>query len=223
MKKVVIYQSGTGFTAKYAGWIAERLGCEAKEYKSVNPKELTDYDMVIYGGWIFGGIVFGYDKIKKLNLKNVIVFGVGMTVSNEVVAAKIAEQNQIPREKFYYYEGGYAPQKVVFMKKMMINMIKKSLEKKENKTAEDLHTLETFKGADNTSKEAIEDLVARCTELIQIQEENGARFTAFATDEERINWHNKIGYSLLEHSFERAKELGCTKNNGILMMNVYKC
>ena len=29
MKKVVIYQSGTGFTAKYAGWIAERLGCEA--------------------------------------------------------------------------------------------------------------------------------------------------------------------------------------------------
>ena len=36
MKRIVIYQSGTGFTAKYAGWIAENLGCEAKEYKSVN-------------------------------------------------------------------------------------------------------------------------------------------------------------------------------------------
>ena len=43
MKKVVIYQSGTGFTAKYAGWIAERLGCEAKAYKSIKPKELADY------------------------------------------------------------------------------------------------------------------------------------------------------------------------------------
>ena len=42
-----------------------------------------------------------------------------------------------------------------------MNMIKKSLEKKENKTADELHTLETFKGADNTNKEAIGDLVAR--------------------------------------------------------------
>ena len=164
MEKVVIYQSGTGFTAKYAGWIAERLGCEAKEYKSVNPKKLIDYDMVIYGGWIFGGMVFGYDKFKELNLKNVIVFGVGMTVPSEEVAAKIAEQNQISRERFYYYEGGYAPQKVGFMKRMMLNMIKKYLEKKENKTADELHTLETFKGADNTNKEAIGDLVARCME-----------------------------------------------------------
>ena len=97
-----------------------------------------------------------------MNLKNVIVFGVGMTVPSEEVAAKIAEQNQIPRNRFYYYEGGYAPQKVGFMKKMMMNMIKRSLEKKKNKTADELHTLETFKGADNTSKESIEDLVARC-------------------------------------------------------------
>lgn len=162
MKKVVIYQSGTGFTAKYAGWIAEQLGCEAKEYKSMSSKELTDYDLIIYGGWILGGMVFGYDKIKKLNLKNVIVFGVGMTVPSEELAEKIAEQNQIPRERFYYYEGGYAPQKVGFMKRMLMNMIKKSLEKKKNKTADEMHTLETFKGADNTNKEAIEDLVARC-------------------------------------------------------------
>ena len=123
---------------------------------------MLNYDKIIYGGWIFGGMVFGYDKIKELNLKNVIVFGVGMTVPSEEVAAKIAEQNQIPRDRFYYYEGGYAPQKVGFMKKMMMNMIRKSLEKKENKTADELHTLENFKGADNTSKEAINDLVARC-------------------------------------------------------------
>lgn len=162
MKKVVVYQSGTGFTAKYAGWIAERLGCEAKEYKSVNANELTGFDMVIYGGWIMGGMVAGYDKIKALNLKNVVVFGVGMTVPSDEVAEKIAEQNQIPRDRFFYYEGGYAPQKLGFMKKMMVNMIMKSLEKKENKTADELHTLETFKGADNTSKEAIEELVAFC-------------------------------------------------------------
>ena len=70
MKKIVIYKSETGFTAKYAGWIADRLGCEAKEYKSVKPGELKDYDLVVYGGWIMAGMVVGYDKIKTLNLKN---------------------------------------------------------------------------------------------------------------------------------------------------------
>ena len=162
MKKIVVYQSGTGFTAKYAGWIAERLGCEAKEYKSVNTNELTSYDMVIYGGWIMGGMIVGYNKIKALNLKNVVVFGVGMTVPSDELTGKIAEQNQIPKNRFFYFEGGYNPQKLGVIKKMMMNMIKKSLEKKENKTADELHTLEAFNGADNTNKESIEDLVAFC-------------------------------------------------------------
>ncbi|MDO5436424.1 MAG: GNAT family N-acetyltransferase [Clostridia bacterium] len=97
-----------------------------------------------------------------------------------------------------------------------------------------------------------------------ITQENGARFTAFATDEGRIHWHmfgerrpmygffdgdnmigyysllikdhgecelnnlsvlpeyrhHGIGYSLLEHSFEKAKESGCLKMNiGIVEEN----
>ena len=159
MKKIVVYQSGTGFTAKYAGWIAEDLGCEVNEYKSVNASELSSYDMVIYGGWIMGGMVVGFDKIKALNLNNVVVFGVGMTVPSDEIREKIAIQNQIQRDRFFYYEGGYAPGKLGLVKKMMINMIRKSLEKKENKSADELHALETFKGADRTNREAIKELV----------------------------------------------------------------
>ena len=48
------------------------------------------------------------------------------------------------------------------MKKMMVNMVMKSVEKKENKTADDLQTLETLKGADRTNKEAIKGLVTYC-------------------------------------------------------------
>lgn len=162
MKRIVIYQSGTGFTAKYAGWIAEDLGCEAKEYKSVSMNELSGYDMVIYGGWIMANQVVGYDKIKAINLKNLVVFGVGMTVANKEVEEKIAEQNQIDPNKFFYFEGGYNPKKLGIMKKMMMNMIKKSIEKKEEKTADDLHMLKTFEGADNTNRDAIKDLVDFC-------------------------------------------------------------
>lgn len=162
MKKVVIYQSGTGFTAKYAGWIAEDLGCEAKELKNVNMNELTGYDMVIYGGWIMANNVVGYDKIKTLNLKNPVIFGVGMSVPCQETAAKIAEQNGIPADIFFYFEGGYNPKKVGFAKRMMLNMIKKSVEKKEQKTENELHMLKTFEGADNTNRDAIKELVNFC-------------------------------------------------------------
>ena len=165
MKRIVVYQSGTGFTAKYTGWIAEKLGCEARDYKSVKKDELAAYDKVIYGGWIMANMVFGYDKIKALNLKDVVVFGVGMTVPSETVVKTIAEQNQIPMERFFYFEGGYDPKKVGFFKRMMMNMIKKSIEKKEEKTEEDLHTLETFKGADCTSREAIMPLIQLVSQM----------------------------------------------------------
>ena len=159
MKKIVVYQSSTGFTAKYAGWIAEELGCETKPFKEVKAEELAGYDMVIYGGWIMAGMVSGYDKIKALTLKNTIVFGVGMTVPSEEVAERIAKQNQIPEDRFFYFEGGYAPEKIGFFQKMMMNMIKKSVEKKQEKTKEDIRMLETFQGKDRTSKEAIKQLI----------------------------------------------------------------
>ena len=123
MKKIVVYQSSTGFTAKYAGWIAEELGCETKPFKEVKAEELAGYDMVIYGGWIMAGMVSGYDKIKALTLKNSVVFGVGMAVPSEEVTERIAKQNQIPEGRFFYFEGGYAPEKIGFFQKMMMNMI----------------------------------------------------------------------------------------------------
>lgn len=159
MKRIVVFKSSTGFTAKYANWIAEELGCEAIELNKIKKSDLVKYDEVIYGGWLMANMVCGYNKIKELNLKKVTVFGVGMTVPSEEVTKKLVEQNKLESEKFFYFEGGYNPKKVGFLKKMMMNMIKKSIEKKEEKTAEDLHMLETFKGADNTNKEAIKPLI----------------------------------------------------------------
>lgn len=165
MKTIVVYKSGTGFTAKYAGWIAEELGCEAKEYKKVSADELKACDRVIYGGYIMAGMVVGYNKIKVLNLKNPVIFGVGMMAKNEEMVAKLAEQNQLLPEHFFYFEGGYNPSKLGFFKKAMMNMIKKSIEKKAEKTEEDLHMLRTFVGADNTDRASIAPLVSYVKEL----------------------------------------------------------
>ena len=161
MKTIVLYKSATGFTAKYAGWIAEELGCEARPHKGIKASELAGYDVVIYGGWIMANMVNGYDKIRKMNLNKVIVFGVGMFVPSDEVVAKMVEQNRVPAEDFFYFEGGYRPEKVGFLKRMMMNMIKGKIQKKPVKTEEDLHMLETFKGGDNTDRAAIEPLIKR--------------------------------------------------------------
>ena len=63
MKRIVVYQSGTGFTAKYADWIAKDLGCEAKEYKHVNIPYIKKEREV--------GIK--YSKLKKLRNDNYLM------------------------------------------------------------------------------------------------------------------------------------------------------
>ena len=52
MRQIVIYQSSTGFTKQYAKWIAERLQCEAKDIKQIKKNEISEYDRIVYGGWI---------------------------------------------------------------------------------------------------------------------------------------------------------------------------
>lgn len=162
MKRIVVYESGTGFTAQYAAWIAEELQCESIALKSIKTVNLSDYDQVIFGGWMCAGKVMGYDKFKALNAKNVVLFAVGMAPSVASVAEKIVTENGFDAERFFYFEGGYRPEKVNVIMRTMMKMLKKSIEKKAEKTEEDLYIIKTFHGADNAKKEAIQPLVEFC-------------------------------------------------------------
>lgn len=162
MKRIVVYESGTGFTAQYAAWIAEELQCERVALKSAKSVNLADYDQIIFGGWMCAGKVMGYDKFKNLNAKNVVLYAVGMAPSVDSVAEKIIADNGFVPERFFYFEGGYRPEKVNFIMRTMMKMLKKSIEKKPEKTEEDLYIIKTFNGADNAKKEAVKSLVEYC-------------------------------------------------------------
>ena len=159
MKKIVIYTSKTGFTKTYAQWIATELGCEAKSLKEVDVTTLKAYDTVIYGGWVMGGIIMGLDKVKKAGVNNLIVFATGMSAQCDGIKELIFKQNKLEPEKFFYFEGGYAPDKVGFFGRMMIKMVVGSVSKKEVKSEDELRMLETAKGLDRTDKELIKPLL----------------------------------------------------------------
>ena len=78
MSNIVIYESKYGSTEKYAKWIAEELNCKISKLSEINIDELTNYDNIIYGGWIHAGKLEGFNKIQvngdKLKNKNLLVF-----------------------------------------------------------------------------------------------------------------------------------------------------
>lgn len=159
MNRIVLFTSKSGFTKKYAEWIAADLKCDVRELKGFSLNQLKEYDQVIYGGWIMANTVAGYAKIKNLGLENLIVFGCGMSLPSDEIRESIAKQNEIDKDKFFYFEGGFNPKKVGLMGRLVIKMISKSIQKKEEKTDADLHMLETAKGVDRTNQYSIEELV----------------------------------------------------------------
>ncbi len=165
MKRLVVYQSSTGFTAKYAAWIAEALSCEAKELKRVKIQEVAECDCIIFGGWIMGGMIMGLDKIQKMNPKHLVVFAVGASSDSEEVRNNLRTQNHLEQTPFYYFEGGLAFEKMGFFPKMMLKMVKKSVAKKENKTPQEQEMEKLFAGSfDHSDIVKIESLVAAVKE-----------------------------------------------------------
>ena len=160
MSTIVVYQSETGFTKKYAEWIAEALDCEAVPFKKVNETKLKDYDKVIYGGWLMGGAIVGVEKIKAMNLKDVVVFATGASPAMEELVQAIRVQNHLEDVPFFYFESGINYEKMGFMKRSMLKMVRKNIMKKPDKTESDKFMEKALeKSYDNTKKEAIAELV----------------------------------------------------------------
>ena len=130
MKILVTYQSKTGFTKKYAEWISAELKGELQDIKTL--KDVQNYDILIHGGWIMGGMIMGIDKIKKLNPKKLIVFGVGYTKKDEVDIEKIKEVNKLDDIPLFYYQGGMDPKKMGFVNRMIVKMVYKDITNKED-------------------------------------------------------------------------------------------
>lgn len=137
MNTIVVYQSSTGFTKQYALWLAEELSCRAVSLKEASDTEIEDAKLVIFGGWVMGGMISGLDKIRKMNPRKLIVFAVGSTPEEMVDIDLMKEQNHLEETLFFYMTGGFHFEKLNVMVRVMLKMLKKSAAKKENKTAQE--------------------------------------------------------------------------------------
>jgi menaquinone-dependent protoporphyrinogen IX oxidase len=168
MKRVVVYNSKTGFSEKYGKWIAEELACEAVSYKEMSQQRLKENDVIIYGAGIMAGKISGWEKVKnmpELNGKKLILYAVGgMPMKAEEAILTVKDNNLTKEEQkeipFFYLEGGINFEKMGFIPRIMLKTMYKVMKKKKEKTQQDMEMISLFeKSSDNSSKENIKPLI----------------------------------------------------------------
>lgn len=145
MKTIVIYNSQTGFTQRYAHWIAESANADCVEYSTAKAMDLDDYNTIIFGGWAVGGSISKLKWFKK-NIpiwknKKLAVFCVGASpIENpeiELTLPKNFTDEELKILKWFYCPGGLSYEKMTTASRMMMKMFVKVLNTKKDKTKQD--------------------------------------------------------------------------------------
>lgn len=142
MKTIVIYNSQTGFTKRYAEWIAEAAGADCLALAEAKKKNLAAYDAIVFGGWACAGGIskLGWFKsnIDKWGDQKLIVFCVGASPieSPEIEPAlkKNFREPEFKRVNVFYCPGGLRYEKMSVPSKFMMKMFVKTLQAKKDKT-----------------------------------------------------------------------------------------
>lgn len=170
MKTVVIYKSKTGFTKKYAEWIAEDLKADIYEASKVNINMLNHYDTIFFGGGLhavgINGVKLITNNIDKLKDKKIVVFATGASPSREEVVSEVRDQNFTKEQqeyiKFFYVRGGFNYKKLNLFDKLLMNLLKIKIKSKkpEELTNDEKGMLAIYdKPVDYTKKENIDPMI----------------------------------------------------------------
>ncbi len=166
MKTIVAYKSKTGYTKRYAEWIAEELQCDIKENASLN--DIKDYDTIIFGGGMYAGGMNGVKLISKnldkLSGKRLVLFAVGSNPGKDKDIIpfwnRIFTEEQQKTMGCFYLRGGFDFNKLGTGDKILMNMLKMRLQKLENPTEDEKGLLAAYDTpVDFVEKDNITELV----------------------------------------------------------------
>lgn len=104
---VIVYESKTGFTKRYAEMLSAKTGLRVFQVKEL--ARVSRDEEIIFLGWIKAGKIQGLDKLKKYNVKAVCGSGVGRTAEPDTET--LTARNKIGDKPFFYLRGGCLPLK----------------------------------------------------------------------------------------------------------------
>ena len=165
---IVIYRSVSGFTKKYAQWIAGELTADFCDARKMDVTKLLGYDIIIFGGSLHAVGINGVGIIKdNLSLfvdKKVVVFAVGASPPSEGIVEEVTKRNfpdQPANLKLFYLRGGFDYDKLDSKNKVLMTLFKAKLKAKKDRTANEEGMLAAYDTPlDCTSRENVSELVA---------------------------------------------------------------
>ena len=150
MKTIVAYRSKSGYTKKYAEWIAEELGCDIKEDPAL--PDIIGYDRIIYGGGMYAGGFNGVKLITKnldrLSGKRIALFAVGSNPGREhemkAFWDRILTAEQQKSIGHFYLRGGFDYDKLTAKDKVLMKMLKVRLQRISERTEDQQGMLDAY-------------------------------------------------------------------------------
>lgn len=152
MKTLVVYTSQTGFTKRYAEWIAEKTKADLFDLKDVQGKDgdfFDAYDAIVYAGWCMAGklvkLNWFLDKVPRLKGRKLAAVAVGAS-PNESPDVAAAMKNILPDEhrqyvKVFYCQGGIDYEKMKLPSKLMMRLFASSLKKSKDEKMREMGSL----------------------------------------------------------------------------------
>lgn len=168
MRKLVIYKSNTGFTKKYAEWIAQEASADILDFKKADLLTLNSYDVIIFGGSLHAsgikGVKFITKNLEQIKDKKIVVFATGATPSREETIKEIKNKNfkleELKHIEFFYLRGGFDFSKLGIFDKILMFLLKWKIKTKKELTIDDKGMLAAYNNpVDFTNKENINEII----------------------------------------------------------------
>ena len=133
MRKIaVVYKSKRGTTKQYAQWIAEEVGADLFDADQCTGADLSDYDTIVFGGWLRAGGLQGIEFLRKnmgtFCVKDVFTFAVGLNVDGIAARQECREINfkkELEKVPCYFLPGAYNPEDIKGGDKIIMGIMKK--------------------------------------------------------------------------------------------------
>jgi len=154
---IIVYESKTGFTKKYADMLAAKTKLSVFRAKEIS--KISQDEEIIFLGWMKVGKIQGLNKLKKHRVIAICGSGTGQTAEPDTET--VISRNKIENIPFFYLRGGCFPlRELKGIDKIMLSMFVKMLKRRKDqdeKTEEAISNI--VNGFDGVKEENLEPVL----------------------------------------------------------------
>jgi len=168
MKTIIVYKSQTGFTKKYAEWIAQKIWATLLDYTKADISVLLEYDTIIYW-WSLHAVGIQWISLitknfERLKQKKLIVFAVWASPIKDAVVKHVTAENFTEEQRkyihFFYFRWWFNYKKLWIVDKIIMTIFIFVLKLKKHPKPDEKWMIDAYDHPfDATNKQYIEWLV----------------------------------------------------------------